>query len=296
MNPLVRKGVVFLIGLFLIPAWVHAGTTDPHLRVTQTQADYTAKTLTISVSGLDDPKHLAQPRVRLAGSPLVVGSSVVNPGHTGVIVAHLPSPVPTGSFLLEVTWGGDRDDAEHTFSLALGLVGPPGPQGPQGVQGPQGPQGLTGAQGIQGPQGPQGPAGASSGGAPFVWVCTPANFPLAAGSPRADLYVFNGGATTANIAVNILDADGNNLAGVTIPGSTPPSAYPGQTGSSTTTLATAATLNLNWVIPQTGGGPGFDGVTNVSSSIRVTSDQPIVVGTDFQFSGFHPLPCSLLPK
>jgi hypothetical protein len=296
MNPLLRKAVVFLVGLFLLPVWGHAEATDRHLRVTQTQVDYTAKTVTISVTGLDDAKHPPSPKVRLAGSPLPVASSVVNAGHTGMIVAQLPSPVPTGSFLLEVTWGGDRDDSEHTFSLALGLVGPQGPPGPQGVPGAQGPQGLTGAQGPQGTQGPQGPSGTSSGGAPFVWVCTPASFPNAAGSPRADLYVFNGSATTANIAVNILDTDGNNLAGVTIPGSAPASTYPGQSGSSTVPLAAANTLNLNWVIPQTGGGPGFDGVTNVAFTVRVTSDQPIVVGSDFEFSGFHAVPCSLLPK
>lgn len=159
-----------------------------------------------------------------------------------------------------------------------------------------GPQGPAGPQGQQGPQGPQGSAGNSAGGPPFVWVCTPANFPLSAGSPRSDLYVFNGSSSTANVAVNILDSTGNNLAGVTIPGSSPPSTYPGQSGSTTVPLAPANTLNLNWVSPQTSGGPGFDGVTNVSFSVRVTSDQPIVVGSDFQFSGFHGLPCSLLPK
>lgn len=165
-------------------------------------------------------------------------------------------------------------------------------EGPQGPAGPQGPQGI---QGPQGPQGPQGSPGSSAGGPPFVWVCTPANFPNASGSPRADLYVFNGGSTTANVAVNILDNSGNNLAGVTVPGSTPPVTYPGETGSNTSPLAPGATRNDNWVVPATGG-PGFDGVTNVSFSVRVTSDQPIVVGSDFQFSGFHNLPCSLLPK
>src|SRR5262249_46826128 len=82
------------------------------------------------------------------------------------------------------------------------------------IQGPQGPQGPAGP---QGPQGPQGPPGSSAGGPPFVWVCTPANFPNSAGSPRADIYVFNGGSTTANVAVNILDKSGTNLTGVTIP-------------------------------------------------------------------------------
>lgn len=149
--------------------------------------------------------------------------------------------------------------------------------------------------GPTGPAGPPGPPGASAGGPPFVWVCTPASFPQAGGGPRADLYVFNGSATTANIAVNILDKDGNNLAGVTIPGSSPPATYPGQTGSTTVPLLAANTLDLNWTIPTTGG-PGFDGVTNVSFSVRVVADQPIAVGSNFEFSGFHAVPCSLLPK
>jgi hypothetical protein len=66
--------------------------------------------------------------------------------------------------------------------------------------------------------------------------------------------------------MHILDKNGNNLSGANVPG---------------TPVA---------------GGPGFDGVTNVSIAVTVTSDQPIVVGSDFQWSGFHPLPCSLLPK
>src|SRR5215470_7731967 len=155
------------------------------------------------------------------------------------------------------------------------------------IQGPQGPQGPAGP---QGPQGPQGPPGSSAGGPPFVWVCTPASFPNTAGNPRADVYVFNGGSTTANVAVNILDKSGTNLTGVTIPGSAPPVTYPGDAGISTTPLAAAATRNENWVSPQTGG-PGFDGITNVAFSIRVTSDQPIVVGSDMSFGGFQVGPC-----
>src|SRR5215470_15432413 len=53
---------------------------------------------------------------------------------------------------------------------------------------------------ITGPQGPQGPEGSSAGGPPFVWVCTPASFPNAGGGPRADLYVFNGSSSAANVA------------------------------------------------------------------------------------------------
>lgn len=95
--------------------------------------------------------------------------------------------------------------------------------------------------------------------------------------------------------MNILDNAGNNLAGVTIPGSSPASTYPGETGSNTSPLAAGATRDDHWVSPQTSG-PGLDGVTNVSFSVRVTSDQPIVVGSDFRFDDFHSVPCGLLPK
>jgi hypothetical protein len=291
MYPLIfRKGSVFFAGLILFAVAYQAKAEDRRLQVTQVQTDTTAKTLTIAVSHLDETKHLAAPKVRLAGSPLVVTNSVVNVGaHTGVLTATLPSPVPTGSFLLEVAWGGDRDDAEHTFSLTIGIVGPQGPQGPQG---PAGPQGATGSQGSPGAQGPQGPAGASSGGPPFVWICTPAFYPLSGSNSRADLYVFNGGTATANIAIHILDKDGNNLAGVTIPGTSPAATYPGQTGTDTEALGPAHTKILTWVFPQTSpeGGP------NVSASVQVVSDQPTVVGSNFQFGPFIPRPCSLLPR
>jgi hypothetical protein len=148
--------------------------------------------------------------------------------------------------------------------------------------------------GPAGPSGPAGPPGAS--GPPYVWVCTPAHLPNSAGSPRSDLYVFNGSPATANISVNILGRDGNSLTGVTIPGSSPARTYPGEAGAATSPLLPAHTRDLDWVMPQAGGGPGFDGVTNVAFSVRVTSDQPIVVGANFQFSGNLPSQCSLLPK
>lgn len=160
------------------------------------------------------------------------------------------------------------------------------------VTGPPGPAGSTGPAGAPGPAGPPGP---SAGGPPYVWVCTAAHFPNGGGGPRDDVYVFNGSATTANIAVNILDRDGNNLTGVTIPGSSPVRTYPGEAGASTVTLAPAHTRDVDWVMPTTSG-PGFDGVTDVAISVRVTSDQPIVVGATFQFNGNLPSQCSLLPK
>src|SRR5215472_9393222 len=203
---------------------------------------------------------------------LIVLVPSVSAGGSGVLNACVNS----GNGMMRLVDSSAACHANESF-VEWNIEGPQGPQGPQGVQGPQG------------------PPGASAGGPPFVWVCTPANFPNSAGSPRADIYVFNGGSTIANVAVNILDKSGNNLTGVTIPGSTPPVTYPGDAGTSTTTLAAAATRNENWVSPQTGG-PGFDGVTNVAFSIRVTSDQPIVVGSDMSFGGFQVGPCGLMPK
>ena len=169
-----------------------------------------------------------------------------------------------------------------TLSASCGGGGPQGP--PSGTPGAQ-----SSAPGQSGAPGPPG-----STGTRYVWVCTPAHRPNSAGSARDDIYVFNGGSSTANVAVNILDRDGNNLVGVTIPGSTPASTYPGESGSNTLPLAPAHTRDVNWVMPSTGG-PGFDGVTNVAFTVRVTSDQPIVVGANFQFN-IMPSQCSLLPK
>jgi hypothetical protein len=157
-----------------------------------------------------------------------------------------------------------------------------------------GPAGPPGPQGSPGPQGPPGP---SSGGAPFTWVCTPAHYPNAASNTPADLYVFNGGSSTANVSVNILNKDGANLAGETIPGTAPAATYPGQTGAATVPIAPSATMIVSWQTPQNfaSGSPTPD-PTKVSTTVRVVSDQPIAVGSNFQFSGFIPLPCSLLPK
>jgi len=151
----------------------------------------------------------------------------------------------------------------------------PGPAGPAGPAGPPGP-----------------PGGSSAGGPPYVWVCTPAHYPMSGSNPRADLYVFNGGAAAANVAVNILDKNGVNLSGVNIPGANPVAAYPGQTGNATVPVASANTLIVSWVFPQDSpeGGP------NVSTTVRVVSDQPTAVSSSFQWGGYKPLPCSLLPK
>lgn len=151
--------------------------------------------------------------------------------------------------------------------------------------------------GPAGPAGPAGPPGSSSGGPPFVWVCMPTHRSNFAGFQRQDVFIFNGSGATANIAINMLDRTGNNLVGVTIPGSSPATPYPGETGATTAPLASGHTRNVNWPMPLTGGGgPGIDGVTNVVFAVRVTSDQPIVVGANFDAGGFLNSECNLLPK
>ena len=147
--------------------------------------------------------------------------------------------------------------------------------------------------GPAGPPGPPGPPGSSAGGPPFVWVCTPANRLNVGGTGQTqELSVFNGGSGTANIAVNILDRDGNNLTGHTIPGGGGPT-YPGDAGSSTQTLDAAHTVFFNWINPDTSVG---DGHTDVSYSVRVTSDEPIVVGMYFAYLAFNPTLCAALQK
>jgi hypothetical protein len=152
---------------------------------------------------------------------------------------------------------------------------------------------TPGPPGPAGPPGPPGPSAAS--GPPYTWVCTPAHFPNGGGSPRSDVYVFNGSGSTANVAVNILDRDGNNLTGVNIPASNPARTYPGEAGAATVPLLPAHTRDVDWVMPQAGAPPTLDHV-NVVFSVRVTSDQPVVVGANFQFNGNVPSECSLLPK
>lgn len=154
---------------------------------------------------------------------------------------------------------------------------------------------MFGCTGPQGPPGPPGPPGSGGGGPPYVYVCTPANFPGTGSNPRHDVYVFNGGSATANVSVNILDRDGNNLLGQNIPGSNPPQNYTGQANGATVPVQPAHTLNVSWFAPATSG-PGLDGITRVAFSVRVTSDQPIVVGHDFHWQEFVSVPCTLLPK
>jgi hypothetical protein len=174
-----------------------------------------------------------------------------------------------------------------------GLTGPEGPQGatgPQGLTGPEGPQGDTGPQGLTGPEGPAGPAGASASGPPYVWICSPSYLKNAGSTAPANLYIYNGSGTTANVAVNILAADGLNLSTTAIPGGGGQN-YPGE-AAGTVTLADTHTRILEWVMP-TNSGPG----PGVSVTVRVTSDQPVVVASHFQFNPIGmPNQCSLMPK
>lgn len=147
-----------------------------------------------------------------------------------------------------------------------------------------------GCQGAPGPPGPAGPPGGASG-PPYVWICTPANYNSGSNTP-GDLSIFNGSAATANVAVHFLNKDGSNLAGVTVPGSAPPVTYPGKTGASTVPVSSAHTLIVNFQTAQ--GNPASGG--NILATVRVVSDQSVAVGSNIQFSGFHPVPCSLLPK
>jgi len=153
------------------------------------------------------------------------------------------------------------------------------------TEGPAGPPGPKGDPGDPGPPGP------SSGGPPFVWVCTPAHLYHNGGTNTSNLYVFNGSASAANIAVHFLDINGTNLVGVTIPG-TASEPYPGESGATTVSLAAGHTRNLTWTMPIASPDP----TTNVAFTIQVSSNEPIVVGANLLGGGFMPNECNLLPK
>ena len=223
---------------------------------------------------------------------LIVPIAKLAPNSAGVLEACI-NPGNGGMRLVASTTACHNNETRVSWNIEgpAGPAGPTGPAGPAGPTGPAGPAGPTGATGPAGPAGPAGPPGPSSGGPPFVWVCTPAVFPQSGSNSRADLYIFNGSSSTASTALNILDKDGVNLAGVTIPGTAPAASYPGETGATTVAVLPDHTRIVTWQLPQS-----FSGDTNVSYSVRVTSDQPVVVGSNFQFGGFMPNGCHLLPK
>ena len=171
-----------------------------------------------------------------------------------------------------------------------GPVGPVGPTGPMGLAGPAGPMGPTGPEGPAGADGVDGEDGADAvSGPPFVWACTPANY-HSGSNTNAAVFVFNGSETTANVAVQILNKDGVNLAGVNVPiapGGPPPVTYPGQTGTDTVAVGPGATLFVKWLMAF--GDPSLGG--DLASTVKIVSDQPIGVGANIEFSGFHPMMC-----
>jgi hypothetical protein len=230
--------------------------------------------------------------LRAASAPPGVLEACINGGNGGMRL--VSSSTNCHNNETRVSWSITGPAGPPGPTGPTGATGAPGATGATGATGPAGdtgPAGPTGAPGATGPAGPEGPPGPSSGGPPFVWICTPAHFPAGGGFPRHDVYVFNGSAVTANVAVNLLDKDGANLTGVTIPGTAPAQAYPGEAGASTAPLLPARTRDVRWVMPNTGPDD-----TNVVFTVRVTSDQPVVVGANFHFNGFIPSQCSLLPK
>lgn len=229
---------------------------------------------------------LAVPIAHLASSPSSgVLEACVNPGNGGMRL------VAAGE-----ACRNNETRVEWNVAGPAGPPGPAGPVGPAGATGPAGPAGPVGPEGPAGPigpVGPAGPAGTSTGGAPYVWVCTPANYN--SGSPtNGAVFVFNGSASTANVAVHFLNKDGVNLSGASVPVGMgyPAATYPGQSGAATVPVAPSNTLITNWT---TAAGLPADG-GNIPATVRVVSDQAIAVGTNIEFSGFHPVPCSLLPK
>lgn len=120
-----------------------------------------------------------------------------------------------------------------------------------------------------------------------------AHRPNTIGNQRLDLYVFNGSSSGADVSVNILNGTGVNLVGTAIPG-TASETYPGDADGATVPLAAGHTRDVSWTMPTSGSSPTTE--ANVSVAVRVTSNQPIVVGANFMVGGFLESKCSLLPK
>ena len=131
----------------------------------------------------------------------------------------------------------------------------------------------------------------SSGGPPFVWVCTPANYDFG-NNGTAEIDIFNGSGTTANVAAHFLAKNGANLAGAPIPATNPVVTYPGQTGNTTVAVASLNTL----IVPyQTGGGLRAQS-NSLLASVRVTADQPVVVGSNLFNGPPQAVPCMFVHK
>lgn len=228
---------------------------------------------------------LAVPVAKLATTNTAgVLEACINPGNGGMRLVNASTACHKNE--TRISWNEEGPPGPQ------GPIGPPGPAGPPGAPGAPGTPGTPGATGDPGPAGPPGspgpagPPGPASGGPPFIWVCTPAHYNNTGPGHFSGVYVFNGSGSPAEVAVNILDKDGGNLQGVAIPGNAPGNNYPGNAGVTTTTLAPGATRVENWLSPSTAVLP----LTDVSFSVRVTSDQPIGVGSNF--SHFEPRPNS----
>jgi hypothetical protein len=128
-----------------------------------------------------------------------------------------------------------------------------------------------------------------TGGA-YVWTCTPVRY--VSGSPTpATVYVFNRSSTAANVAVNVLNKDGRNLAGVPVPGSAPGIVYSGHSGTGTVAVPPDETLLVVWQNAQ-----GQPDQGDVAVSARIVSDQPIVVGSNVELGDSHPVACTHVPR
>src|SRR6188508_1057487 len=113
---------------------------------------------------------LTLPIVTQATSTPGVLEACINGGNGGMRL--VDSSTPCHNNETRVSWN------------ITGPAGPPGPTGPAGPAGPTGATGTAGPTGATGPAGPAGPPGPSSGGAPFVWSCSPAHYPNSGGGQR----------------------------------------------------------------------------------------------------------------
>ncbi len=73
----------------------------------------------------------------------------------------------------------------------------------------------------------------------------------------------------------------------------PVTTYPGESDGTTVPVTSAHTRIVNWLMPTSASDPG----TDVSVTVSVVSDQPVVVASHFQFNPIGmPNQCSLVPK
>jgi hypothetical protein len=194
-----------------------------------------------------------------ADEPAVL-SACVNPGNGGLRL--VPSAQSCHKNETFVQWN---------------ISGPAGPPGPPGEDGEDGVDGADGADATDGP--------------PYVWACPGANLDFG-NNNNAEIEVFNNSGATANVAVHFLAKNGDNLAGASIPCTNPVVTYPGQTGNATVAVAPFNTLIVPYQI-----GCGIRANDNgLLASVRVSADQPIVVGSQLANGLVNDGSCSLSPR